>query len=149
VSDRSLARLRRLAPVVIAGLLLLGHAIATPLLLFGELPKTTTGESSQEADSVRSLRDSVAIADAIAGHSEIGYVSEQPVAANRGEGVDRRFRLAQFALAPVLLEDRVPHALVLADFENPAAFQTFMSQTRARPVVDVAPGRALVRMGSE
>lgn len=127
-------------------MLLLGHAIYTPLSLFAALPKSALDQTGQVLSYVRSMRDSEPLAAALSGSGSIGYVSEHPVDPSGGGLGELRFYLAQFALAPVLIEDRAPLPLVLANFEDPAQLEALVSSVGATVVVELAPGRALIRM---
>ncbi len=149
MSEPSVPVYSRLVPLGIAAFLLLVHAIYTPLSLFNALPKPVLGETDSVVQYVQALRDSPEVADAIAGRDKIGYVSDRPVAASGGGMGELRFYLSQYALAPVILEDRRPHPLVLANFEQPAGLEAFLAAVPAKKLVDVGPGRALVRMGAE
>ena len=100
---------------------------------------------------VDSFEQPTTLREAIIDQNVVGYASEATVDIRSGGSEQARYYLAQFALAPVLLElkeqptkARDKHRLVLANFLTPDQLNAYLTKTAQTPIVLVNPSIALV-----
>jgi len=95
---------------------------------------------------VETLSNHKALREAIETHETIGYTSDEPIDIRVGGAAQMRYYLAQFALAPVLLDlDITNHELVLLSFVEPRSMSAFLREHTLRKIIAVNDHIALAQ----
>jgi len=119
-----------------AGLIFL-LAAAGPLF---ELQRaaTTPDRPDPVATYVARLSGHVGLREAIREYEAIGYIAEEEIDIRVGGPAQARYYLAQFALAPVLLDlDHEAYPVRLLNFARPEAIDPYLNRHRLRRLVEV------------
>lgn len=138
--------------VVVALFWLLAFSHPFFFLLAREEARRASPTSNAAEQYVSRLEGSKALGRELKDQASIGYVSEAPIDVRVGGALQARYYLAQFALAPVLLElEGSPegpagaHHLVLGSFQQPAELSAHLTRTSREIVVSVSERAALIR----
>jgi hypothetical protein len=99
--------------------------------------------AQREAGQTRYLARFDGLRDHLAGTPTAGYVDLRLASEGRPRG--GRFFLAQYALAPTLLERGTRPEMVVGNFETPDARAAFLTRTRLVLVTDFGNGVVLLR----
>ena len=138
--------------VVVALFWLLAFSHPIFFLLAREEAREASPASNAVEQYVSRLEGSEALGHELKDQASIGYVSEAPIDVRVGGPLQARYYLAQFALAPVLLEledgtegPTGPHDLVLGSFQQPAELSAHLRRNSREIVVSVGERAALMR----
>ena len=139
-----------LAVVALFWLLAFSHPFI--FLLAREEAREASPRRSTAEQYVSRLEGSEALGHELKDEASIGYISEAPIDVRVGGPLQARYYLAQFALAPVLLElegsaegPTGAHHLVLGSFQQPAELSAHLTRTSREIVVSVSEQAALMR----
>lgn len=131
-------------------LLAVAHPMSFLQARHAALDGRTIGSSPRTA-AARYVEDYVAsdaFRAAVQGEESIGYVSEAPIDVRVGGPLQARYYLAQFALAPLLLElepnqGGPEHRLVLANFQTARELEGYLERQSREVVVSINDSIAL------
>jgi len=131
-------RLLGLAALATAAAIAAGGVMA-PL---GGIAAVRAAPAGGEDSYLRAL----APARSLLGGEPIGFLGPQPIGASGGGSAELYYYLAQYALAPVLIESRPARRLVLVADPRPGRLEALLAEPGRGLVRELAPGLALVEL---